>query len=161
MNQLPTLGSQLARHVRAYYFGPSAPGPSLQSVISDVDWEMANQKTNGFNTIALLVFHSHYYTMGVGNVLDGGRLEIRDKYSFDMPPINGQAEWEAFLAKIWEEAEAFARKVEQLPDAQFYTVFEQERYGNYYQNVRGIIEHAFYHLGQIVLLKKLLKATKL
>jgi hypothetical protein len=29
-----------------------------------------------------------------------------------------------------------------------------EKYGNYYRNIHGIIEHIHYHLGQIVLIEK-------
>jgi hypothetical protein len=34
------------------------------------------------------------------------------------------------------------------------------KYGNYYRNLHGIIEHTHYHLGQIVLIKKLLKRRR-
>ena len=35
-----------------------------------------------------------------------------------------------------------------------------EKYGTYYRNFHGLIEHAHYHLGQIVLIKKLVAASK-
>jgi len=35
-------------------------------------------------SIAALTFHINYYVAGVLNVFQGGKLEIRDKYSFDM-----------------------------------------------------------------------------
>jgi len=30
------------------------------------------------------------------------------------------------------------------------------KYGNYFRNIVGVIEHIHYHLGQIVLIKKIL-----
>jgi len=36
----------------------------------------------------------------------------------------------------------------------------EEKYGNYYRNFHGIIEHCHYHLGQIVLIKKMLLSGK-
>ena len=33
--------------------------------------------------------------------------------------------------------------------------FFHEKYGNYYRNLHGVIEHAHYHLGQIALIKKM------
>jgi len=35
--------------------------------------------------------------------------------------------------------------------------FTDEKYGTYQRNLIGILEHSYYHLGQIVLIKKLLK----
>ena len=35
-----------------------------------------------------------------------------------------------------------------------------EKYGNYFRNLTGIIEHLHYHLGQIVLIKKLIAEGK-
>ena len=35
--------------------------------------------------------------------------------------------------------------------------FVDEKYGTYLRNIDGMIEHAYYHLGQVVLIKKLLE----
>jgi hypothetical protein len=61
-----------------------------------------------------------------------------------------------FLNETWVDAENFATLVEQLPENKLGETFTDEKYGNYYRNLHGIIEHAHYHLGQIVLIKKLL-----
>ncbi len=34
--------------------------------------------------------------------------------------------------------------------------FVDEKYGNYYRNIDGIIDHSYYHFGQISLIKKLI-----
>jgi len=47
----------------------------------------------------------------------------------------------------------FASLVEQLPQSKLSEIFAEEKYGNYYQNIHGIIEHSHYHIGQIVLIK--------
>jgi hypothetical protein len=60
------------------------------------------------------------------------------------------------LNKTWEEAENFATLIEQLPESRLWETFTDEKYGHYYRNIHGIIEHTHYHLGQIVLIKKLL-----
>jgi len=46
--------------------------------------------------------------------------------------------------------------IEQLPEAKLGEIFSEEKYGTYYRNIHGIIEHTHYHLGQIVLIKKIL-----
>ena len=58
------------------------------------------------------------------------------------------------------DAENFAILIEHLPEAKLGEIFTDEKYGNYYRNVHGIIEHTHYHLGQIVLIKKILSQVR-
>jgi len=60
------------------------------------------------------------------------------------------------LNKTWADAEYFVTLIEQLPESKPGEIFTDEKYGNYYRNIHGIIEHTLYHLGQIVLIKKIL-----
>lgn len=60
---------------------------NFQDKLSTVTWEQAMTKIGSLNTLALLTFHIHYYIAGVLEVLKGGDLTIRDKYSFDLPRI--------------------------------------------------------------------------
>lgn len=89
-------------------------------------------------------------------VLKGEPLDAHDKYSFDNPPILSQQDWEKLLDKTWTDAENFASLIEQLPESKLWEDFSDKKYGNYYRNIHGIIEHIHYHLGQIVLIKKIL-----
>jgi hypothetical protein len=43
-----------------------------------------------------------------------------------------------------------------MQDEKLKDVFVEEKYGTYQRNIDGMIEHSYYHLGQIVLIKKLL-----
>lgn len=83
-------------------------------------------------------------------------MNAHDKYSFDHPPILSQQDWEKLLEKTWTDAENFASLIEQLPESKLWEDFSNKKYGNYYRNIHGIIEHIHYHLGQIVLIKKIL-----
>lgn len=123
--------------------------------LSELNWEIAITQYGSLNTIAVLAQHIHYYISGVKNVFKGGSLEIKDKYSFDFPPIASQNEWESFLAGFWNDAEEFASLIEQMPEEKLGEVFVDAKYGTYQRNIDGMIEHCYYHLGQIVLLKKI------
>ena len=148
--------AQIAQHLRAVYFGGNWTSVNLKQTLTDVTWQQATTKVHSFNTIATLVFHVGYYVSAVTKVLQGGPLDAHDKFSFDCPPIQSQADWEKLLAKTWADAEIFAHLIEQLPDSKLEETFELEKYGNYYRNLCGVIEHLHYHLGQIVLIKKML-----
>jgi hypothetical protein len=43
----------------------------------------------------MLTFHIDYYIAGIVNVFEGGDLEIKDKFSFDLPSIESQEQWES------------------------------------------------------------------
>lgn len=98
----------------------------------------------------------NYFVSAVLKVMQGGPLDAKDKYSFDHPPIQSQADWEKLLEKTWSDAEALAGLIEQLPESKLEETFVDEKYGSYYRNLLGIIEHIHYHLGQIVVIKKIL-----
>jgi hypothetical protein len=117
-------------------------------------WQQATAKVDSFNTIAALVYHINYYTSAALKVLQASTLDAHDKYSFHHPPILSQADWEKLLHKVWTDAESFAHAIEQLPEHKLWEDFADKKYGNYYRNLNGIIEHTHYHLGQIVLIKK-------
>jgi hypothetical protein len=123
--------------------------------LTDLNWKTATSKVNSLNTIAVLAQHIHYYINGIKNVFTGGSLNIKDKYSFDFLPIQSQSEWENFLTRFWKDAEEFASLIEQMPEERLNEVFVDEKYGTYGRNIDGMIEHSYYHLGQIVLLKKI------
>ena len=89
-------------------------------------------------------------------MFNGGDLEIRDKYSFDFPVITSKKEWKDFLAKFWKDSESLAKLIEQLPDKKLNQSFVDDKYGTYQRNIEGILEHSYYHLGQIVLIKKII-----
>ena len=126
----------------------------------NLNWEIAIAKINSLNSIAVLAQHIHYYINGVNNVFKGGTLDIKDKYSFSFPAINSQNEWEVFLSRFWCDAEEFALLIEQMSDEKLKQVFVDEKYGTYQRNIEAMIEHSYYHLGQIVLIKKMIVADK-
>ena len=151
-----SLTKQIAKHFREIHFGENWTCSNLKDNLADVTWEQATTKVYTFNTIATLVYHSHYYVSAVLKVLQGGPLVAKDEYSFTHPPIHSQQDWENLLNKVWTDAENFASLVEQLPESRLWENLTDEKQGNYYRNIHGIIEHTHYHFGQIVLIKKIL-----
>jgi len=129
---------------------------NFKDQLTNLDWKMATAKFQALNTISILAQHIHYYINGIKNVFLGGNLEIRDKFSFDFPPIESQEQWESFLTKFWKDSEEFADLIEKMPEEKLYENFVDEKYGTYLRNIDGMIEHSYYHLGQIVLIKKIL-----
>lgn len=152
------LSTQIANQFRdAQLSGKWITPTNLKNEIMDVDWKEATTKIGSLNTIAALAFHINYYVEGLIKVFEGGPLDIRDKYSYDMPSIQSKEDWEKLRNKICADAERFAEYVENLPEEKISAPFIEEKYGNYFRNLTGQIEHTYYHLGQMVLIKKMIR----
>lgn len=129
---------------------------NFQMILREITREQAVKKVGPVNTIAALTFHINYYISGVLNVFEGGGLEIRDKYSFDFPGVGSEAEWRKMVDELLENAARFADHVENMSEEKLEEPFVDEKYGTYRRNIEGMIEHCYYHLGQISLIRKML-----
>ncbi|WP_162127434.1 DUF1572 domain-containing protein [Flavobacterium phycosphaerae] len=152
-----TVTAQLSKNLRDVHFGGNWTCSNLKEQLADVTWQEATKQVYSCNSIATLTFHVNYFVCAAMKVLQGGPLDAHDKFSFDHPPILCQKDWETFLEKIWNNAEIFAQLIKQLDDSNLSEHFTDEKYGSYYRNISGIIEHMHYHLGQIAILKKIIR----
>ena len=150
------LPAQISKLFRDLYYGGNWTSVNVKETLANVTWQQATTKLDSFNTIAALVYHINYYVSALIKVLRAESLDAHDKYSFDHPPILSEKDWEDLLNKTLADAGTFASLVEQLPESKLWEDFWGNKYGNYYRNIHGVIEHTHYHLGQIVLIKKML-----
>ncbi|MDT0555012.1 DUF1572 domain-containing protein [Patiriisocius hiemis] len=148
---------QLAKHLREVYFGGNWTAVNIKDTLADVTFKEATTQIDSTNTIETLVYHLHYYVTLDLRVLEGGPLVGSDKESFIHDSVTSQKEWEDFLEVRYIEAKKFVKSIESLSEETLWKDFVAEKHGNYYRNLAGIIEHTHYHLGQIVLLKKLIR----
>lgn len=148
--------NKIAKQLRDLYFGGNWTTSSYKEHLSDLTWEHAIFQFNGLNSIATLTYHATYYTAVLIDVLEGKPLTAKDEYSFQLPPITSQDDWDVLLAKVWDDAEKLIQLIENLPENHLDDVFFDEKYGDYFRNIEGLIEHLHYHLGQLVLIKKLI-----
>ena len=129
---------------------------NFKEQITSISWEQAIEKVENLNTISLLTFHINYYLKGLLNVFEGGNLEIKDKFSFDMPEITSETDWLNLVNEFENNAEKFIIHVEKMDDKLLTQPFVKEEYGSYLRNIEAQIEHSYYHLGQVSLIKKLI-----
>ena len=151
------LNAQLAKQFRDFLSGNNYTGINLQQALEGVTFEEAQTRVFGLNSIAMLVFHINYYVAAVLKVAQGGPLDAHDKLSYDMPPLDAEQDWHALCAKIFRETSALAGLIEQMTDEQVMGDFTVAKYGTWVRNLTGLLEHSYYHTGQISIVKKLLR----
>lgn len=153
-----SITAQIAKQLREVHLGDNWTGVNLKNTIDGITWQQAVTKVHDFNTIAVLMYHINYYVAAVLKVLQGEPLKASDKFAFDAPEISSEADWQKLVNKVMTEAETFAAAIEKLDDNKLPENLADPKYGNYHRNLTGIVEHTHYHLGQIVLIKKILNA---
>ena len=156
-----TLSKQISKQIREVLLDGTWVATNYKTQLSDVTWKEATKKIESYHTIAILTFHIDYYLSGLIQVFKGGSHDIKDEHAFNAPAINSEEEWKQRVQKLLKDAETFANIVEQISDETLMESFVEKQYGNNYINIQALIEHCYYHLGQIVLIKKLLKTNSI
>lgn len=147
----------LAQRLREVFLdGKWIANTNFREQIFTLSWQQATHKVSNLNTIALLVFHVNYYLDGILNVFNGGELEIRDKYSFDLPEIKSEKDWSKLVLEFLNNSEKFSNYVDNMDEEMLDKPFVNEKFGTYLRNIEAVIEHSYYHLGQISLIKKII-----
>lgn len=149
------LPSQISQQFKSVYYGGNWTVSNLKEHISNITWQQAITKVGDFNTIATLVYHIHYFVVAATNVLQDLPLDSKDELSFNHPPIACDSDWNQFLDEVFTTGDLFINLLNSFPEDKIWQTFVDEKYGNYYRNFQGIIEHTHYHLGQIAFVKKL------
>lgn len=147
----------LGKHLRDVHFGGNWTCSNMKDLIADITWQEATAQVADCNTIAALVFHIQYYVEAVLKVLEGGPLDAHDRFSYDVPAITSESEWKALWEKALSNAEKLAGKMAGIEDGRLPMPFTDEKYGSYLRNFLGLTEHTHYHLGQIALLKRIIR----
>jgi len=152
------LNEQMARHLRELFLGGNWPGSSMKEQLEGLSWKQAVTPVGDLNNIAVLIFHIKYYIVKATKFLEGHPEPSVDSESFEVPPINSEKDWQDLIEKTWLEVENFALLLDDLPEEKLWDYYKKKEYGTSYRIFQGIIEHGYYHLGQIALIKKILQS---
>ncbi len=150
----------LANDLTAIVEGESWSDPDLKNVLADVSFIEAISLTAASpNNIASIVYHLNFYNDILFDRLNGRLTTVNSANGFDMPPLKNEEEWQALKALNMSSAKKLTEFIKTLPD-EFLFVKLPGQNNTPYQDIHGVAEHAAYHLGQIVILKKLLRSGK-
>ncbi len=147
----------IAQHIRQLHLGGNWTDVCVRDVLDDVTLIEALQKVSDMHTIAELCYHMNYFVAAQRRVFEGKELNAHDKFSFDVPMMSDEADWQALKTKCLKDAQALADIVETLSPAQLDQDFVDARYGSNFRNLLGLLEHTHYHLGQVVMMKRIVK----
>ncbi len=145
----------ISKHLKELYFGNNWTAASFPTVTAGIDWKLATKKREGFNSIATLLWHMHFYVVAAIDAINGATSIPPDKASFIDPVIKSEEDWSKLKQESLDAVTQLLDLLSQQEDSLLLTPFILEAHGNYYRFIQGMIEHSHYHLGQIMILKKL------
>lgn len=148
----------IAQHVLDVHAGNNWTEVDLAHTLADVEWREAETRTLASpNTIASLVRHLIFWNGVMARRAQGQPSEIGPANGFDAgPPLRTEADWHALLAELQRSGQALAAAIRAVPDEQLPAAI-LPGYASGYKNLQGAVEHLHYHLGQLTLLKQLVR----
>jgi len=150
------ISNLIAAHILEVYERHNWTDVNISNVIKGTSWQQAQQKTAGSpNTIASLLHHLYYWNGIVLQRLYGKNPFVPDANGFDVGELNNESDWNALKEKTRRSFIELSEAVNSFPEEKLTETYAEGR-SSYYKNFQGIVEHAHYHLGQMVIIKKLL-----
>lgn len=129
---------------------------NLTNTLENVTAEQAYRKTNpNLNTIWEIVNHLIQWRRTILRRLEGETVTAPD-HNYFVPVLDpSEAAWEQSLQNLGKSQELWNTFFEDFHDADLEKIYANNNH-TYYEHIHGIIQHDVYHLGQIVILKKIL-----
>lgn len=148
----------IAQHISEVFEGNNWTEVDIRQTLLDVTFTEATTVTPASpNTIAALVFHLDFYNQVIMSRLNGIDRVIDEHNGMNVPGIENEEQWQQLQRKAFDSTAALAAMVKNFPEERLQepTV---KGLNTYYKTLHGIAEHSHYHLGQMVLLKNLIRS---
>jgi uncharacterized damage-inducible protein DinB len=148
---------EIATHILDCFNGENWTDVNIFNTLNDVNWQEAQQRTAASqNTIASLLHHIYYWNGIIMERMKGINPSIPETNGFDVPELKNENDWNELKEKTHQSFIQLADAIKNFPEDKLSETYAAGK-SSYYKNLQGIVEHAHYHLGQMVILKKLIK----
>ncbi len=148
----------LAQHIIDVHEGGNWTEVDIAETVKDVTWQEATMHTKASpNTIASLLHHISFWNRVEVQRAHGIEPEINEANGYDHPPVHNEEDWQHLIADNTKSAHELADVIRTFEEAKLSEPLAA-RNSTAYKEFAGAAEHTHYHLGQMVILKKLIRA---
>jgi len=150
----------IAQHLLEVHEGNNWTEVDVTQTLRDVTRAEATYRTIASpNTIAALLRHLTFWNRVIVKRINGIRVEEPEDNGYFVPDLLEEADWEQLKADNLKSAHELAAAIRQFDvDALEQPILPE--HSTAYRNLQGSVEHVHYHLGQMVILKKLIRAQQ-
>ncbi len=147
----------IATHLQEAFEGNNWSDVNVKDTLHGITFAEATTVTPASpNTIATLLYHMTFYNKAICERLMGNEPAINEANGFDAPPLTGEQSWLQLKNEAFIAAGRLVDCIRNFPDKRL-TEENPPGKGTFYKKLHGVIEHNYYHLGQIVILKNLVR----
>lgn len=148
----------IAEHLLDVYAGQNWTEVNLQFTLADISYEEASQLTPASaNTIAGLLHHLIFWNHVMADRVRGVQVAIPESNGFENAPLEDVDQWHSLQVACFKSGKALAEVISKLTAEELQQPI-LSGYPTAYKSLQGCVEHVHYHLGQIVILKQLIRA---
>jgi glycosyltransferase involved in cell wall biosynthesis len=150
--------AQIAQHLTDVHDGDNWTDVNIEQTLADVSFEEAMMRTAAsVNTIATLLHHISFWNRVVAERAAGKVPVIGADNGFAMDPLTSEEEWKALQEDNIRSADELAAAIHLFNEEKLALPILPE-HSSAYKNFQGQVEHVHYHLGQMVMIKKMIRA---
>ncbi len=128
---------------------------TIMDTLKNISAEQAAKKvTPERNSIWQIVNHMIAWRENVLLRVQGNEVAAPNNNYFIALRNTTDTEWQKAIQRFANSQDQWIRFLENFDEAQFENIYSSNKM-TYYEHIHGIVQHDAYHLGQIVLLSKL------
>ncbi len=151
------LTDHIAQHIIDVHTGDNWTDVNIKNTLQNISLQEAITVINSSaNTIAALLHHITFYNEVVLERLKGNIPSICNANGFDVPVLNNERDWMELKDRNIQSAQKVAEAVKRFPEEKIFEPILPD-FSTGYKTLHGLIEHTHYHLGQIVIIKNLVR----
>jgi uncharacterized damage-inducible protein DinB len=128
---------------------------TIMDTLKSISAQRAAKKiAPGRNSVWQIVNHIIAWRENVLLRVQGNKIVTpNNNYFIEIDNVS-EAEWQKTLERLANSQDQWIRFLENFDESKFETIYPSNKM-SYYEHIHGILQHDAYHLGQIVLLSKL------
>lgn len=154
------LTETLSNNILNVFEGNNWTDVSISGVLSGISYSQANTVTPASkNTIAGLTHHLLYWNKVIMQRMQGDDPFIPDSNGFDVGELTSEEAWQKLVTDVRQSFIDLSTAIRDFPQDRLQDLTKSGR-STIADNLYGIIEHAYYHLGQMLIIKNLLMRSE-
>jgi uncharacterized damage-inducible protein DinB len=145
---------RIADQLKRAFAGEAWHGPALMEILADVDAPAAAARPIPLaHTIWELTLHITAWDTAILRRLAGQAASPSDAENFPKIRDTSESAWRTALENLRRQHQELLRVISLLPDGRLSEQVPGKDY-DFYFLLHGTVQHALYHAGQIVMLKR-------
>lgn len=132
-------------------------GSNIKDQLASITWHEAIIQIDFVSSIADILNQMNQYLQRALNYLNSNNLESLKTSDFSASKIKAKYDWDHLQHQYYDTSKAIVRHIKHMESNDLLKASIDKTHLDHQNYINGIIEYCYYQLGQIVLIKKMIK----